>query len=210
MNEKRHTELEVKFDASRVDLARFRSLMMETNPHSFECVQHDDVFWKRGANIVRHRQKGPGAGELTVKQRRSEDSLLDRLEINLRFSPKVEMGDVSAFLVATGYEQLFTLRKRHVDVFEFTRSSFAIEAALYYVGRVDEHGISGERAFLELEIKPGPDMDVALAKSWLDTWSKWLQQHLDVGEPLNLSLFEYYSQLRSPSVNPDVGTHYRI
>ena len=206
MDERRHTELEVKFDAEHVDWSWFREKMAGSNPCSFESFAHDDRFWKRGANVVRHRLKDEGAGELTVKQRKSGDSLLDRLEINLTFSSRVTNGDVEAFLAATGYERLFTLRKTMVDVFDFKRDKFKVEAALYSVGRQDLYGISGERRFLELEIKPGPEMNQDAAKKMLGHWSAWAQKEFALDPPLNLSLFEYYSTLKSPSVD----TNYRI
>jgi len=206
MNEKRHTELEVKFAADHVDWSEFREKMAGSNPCSFESFAHDDVFYKRGDNIVRHRIKGDGAGEMTVKHRKSEDSLLDRVEINLRFSTKVTTEDVDAFLLATGYERLFTLRKVMVDVFDFRRDNFKIEAAMYDVARVDTYGLSGQRRFLELEIKPGPDMSQDSAKEMLGHWSNWAIYHLELSAPLNLSLFENYSKLVSPSVT----TNYRI
>jgi hypothetical protein len=206
MDEKRHTELELKFAADHLDGLEFRQFMLKAGPSGFEHFQHDDIFWQRGANIVRHRVKGEGAGELTSKSRKSEDSLVDRVEINLRFSPKVTVADVETFLGATGYERLFTLRKSYVDVFDFEREGYKMEAALYTVGRVDEWGTSGDKSFLEFEIKPGDDMDKETALEILSVWGGWATVNLDVGNPLNLSLFEQFSKLISPSV----GTNYKI
>ena len=203
----KHTELEYKFDAEHVDRKEFRRLMVDTNAVRFEHFKHDDVFWKRGEQVLRHRIKGPGAGELTVKKRTSEESLLERAEINLKFEPNVTIHDVKAFLLATGYEQLFGLHKSYVDVFDFERPGFKLEFALYTVGRVDDWGISGVRSFLELEIKPGKEMGQEEAKLYLSYWASWARGLLDLEEPLNISLFEYYSKMAMPAVD---ATHYRI
>ncbi len=193
----RHQELEYKFKADHVPVQAFQALMLSSLPNKSENITpFDDVFYKRGAVCVRHRQRG----ELTFKARKSQDSIHDRVEINLRFTPETTKEDVHEFLLATGYEKLFSLRKllAHVHLFKF--EDYDVETTIYEVGRVDTWGISGVRQFIEVELKNRnlePDECVGV----LDGWKYWLQDNFGVGEPLNQSLLEIYSDLMSPSTN---------
>jgi hypothetical protein len=197
MNE-RHSELEFKFKADHVPVAFFKNMMHTSLPDDYENLTFDDVYWKRGAVCVRHRLlKG---GEMTVKARKSQDSIKDRVEINLGFAPKTTQEDVEAFLAATGYERLFTLRKLIAHVFHFKFHDCDIEAAIYEVGRVDKWGISGVRQFIEIELK-NRTFSEEEASGVLDAWKVWFQQQLGLAEPLNESLLEIYTNLSSPSTN---------
>ncbi len=195
----RHTELEYKFNADHVPTQLFVSLMENSLPDDRRAnLTFDDVYWKRGAMCVRHRLRN--AGELTVKERRSQDSLRERLEINLHFDGgSTNQEDVEAFLAATGYERLFTLRKLMCHVFIFTFHSGEVEASIYEVGRVDNWGISGVRRFIEVEVQGNGWTDDECAEV-LDYWKEWLQRRLGCAEPLNESLLEIYTAT-SPSTN---------
>ncbi len=193
----RHSELEYKFKADHVPVQLFQSLMTSSLPDEHEIIKpFDDVFYKRGAVIVRHRQRG----ELTFKARKEADSIRDRVEINLKFSPETTKEDVNAFLMATGYERLFSLRKLLAQVFHFRFEHCDVEAVIYEVGRVDNWGVSGVRRFIEVELK-NKTMRPEEAVSILDSWKEWFQAQLGVGDPLNKSLLEIYSDLMSPSTN---------
>jgi adenylate cyclase class IV len=190
----RYTELEYKFKADHVPVAHFVNVMQSSLPDGYENLTFDDVYWKRGAICVRHRLlKG---GELTVKARKSQDSIKDRVEINLAFSPETTQEDVEAFLLATGYERLFTLRKLIAHVFHYGD----VEVAIYEVGRVDNWGISGVRQFIEIEVKTR-SFSKEEASGVLDIWKFWFQREFCLSEPINQSLLEIYTSLSSPSTN---------
>lgn len=191
MNPLRHTETEVKFAADDVGCLGFRKLMMEANPTEFDHFQHDDTFWQCGDNVVRHRIRPGVRHELTSKTRRSLDSTTSRTEINLEFDDLTTEEDVEAFLSATGYKRLFTLRKDYVDLFVFERPEYDIEVVFYSVGRADLSG--GKRDFIEVEIHSGNATSEATVAEALDIWSRWVQRSLQVSAPLNISLFEHFS-----------------
>lgn len=202
--EEKYTELEYKFAADHVTKGLFRAMMIDKNPLRFEHTEHDDVFWQRGDTIVRHRIKD--VGELTLKERTRDDSIVDRMEINLKLAGS--SSDAQAFLKAAGFRQLFCLYKDYIDIFDFERSDFKIEVALYSVARLnDTYASFGKRTFLEIEIKPGRDMSKEMAKEVLGEWADWARAQFALGPPLNFSLFEYYSQLAPPNAN---GTCYKI
>lgn len=208
--DQRHTELEYKFEADHVHSGIFVPEMMGDRPNLYEQKKtFDDVYYKCGEHVVRHRHAR--GGELTVKERKSQDSIMDRVEVNLCFSPKTNQEDVEAFLKLTGYERMFAVRKHYVHIFEFHREDYEVEVCLYSVSRVDEWGESNYRKFVEVEIKrnPGSDYEDYRIKGALESWRKYLQSKFKLGEPLNESLLEIYSKLETPT-NLALGTNYRI
>ena len=122
----RHYELEFKFLADHVDPGAFKSWCMSLGPTRFNSAAFPDVYWRRGDNVVRHRLLWGGAGELTVKRRKSADSITDRQEIDLRFSPETTPQDVSAFLLAAGWALEFTLQKHFSYPFWFKHGDASI------------------------------------------------------------------------------------
>jgi hypothetical protein len=197
MSEEKHMEREYKFAADHVDEQDFRYTMLEARPSRFSNFKHQDTFWQRGTHVVRHRIKGDGSMELTVKQRKSQESLVERSEVNLGLAPSATVSDVEVFLGGTGYKPLFTLKKDYIDLFIYDRDGYEMEAALYSVRREDD--FSSTKKFLELEIKPIACKEPLLV---LGYWRDWLTKQLMLEAPLNLSLFEFYSQ--------QVHTNYKI
>ena len=100
----RHSELEFKFLADHVDPGAFKSWCMSLGPTRFNSAAFPDVYWRRGDNVVRHRLLWGGAGELTVKRRKSADSITDRQEIDLRFSYPFWFKHGDASIVVSLYE----------------------------------------------------------------------------------------------------------
>jgi hypothetical protein len=190
-------EREYKFAADHVDEQEFRRLMMEARPTKFSNFKHQDTFWQRGTHVVRHRIKGDGSMELTVKKRKSQETLVERSEVNLGLSPSATVSDVEVFMSGTGYKPLFTLVKDYIDLFVYDRDGYEMESALYSVRRADD--LATAKKFLELEIKPTSTKDPLVI---LGYWRDWATHQLALEAPLNLSLFEFYSQ--------QVPTNYRI
>lgn len=203
------TELEYKFNAEAVSSRTFCEEIMDERPTSYENrPTFDDNFYQRGDSVVRHRLAR--GGELTVKERKSEFSILDRVEVNLRFSEDTDQEDVEAFLKMTGYKKLFTLRKGYVHIFEFLRAAYEIEVCMYSVHLLRPEWNNGGqyyKKFIEVEIKrtPGSDFDDDQLKGVLKTWRQLLQGRFALGSPLNESLLETYTKLVA-----DTGTNYRI
>ena len=198
----RHTELEFKFDARRVNPEHFVATMTALNPSSYETQgQFDDDYYVRTVDglILRHRLLG-GAGELTYKRRRSADDLTDRLEINLNFHWNTEVGDVQGFLLQTGHEKLMTVRKTFAHVFHFVRPDYKVEVALYGAGILEGWVKDAERRFLEIEVV-GPTMPLEARQVILEDWRALVRHHVPLGPQLNESLYEIYSKQVQPNTN---------
>jgi hypothetical protein len=188
----RHSELELKFFADHVDPEAFKAWCMATNPVRFNSAAFPDVYWRRGDNVVRHRLlKGPG--ELTVKRRKSVDSIGDRQEIDLTFAHSVMAEDVTAFLLAAGWEAEFTLQKHFSYPFWFKHGEASVVVSLYEVERQDTRDT---RRFLEVEVEKTSQVSAEVADRLLKLWSGVLTNEFDLADPLTESLYEMYSGRR--------------
>ena len=107
----KHRELELKFEADTVDLEVFKKWCFGLEPEEYLHTGGPDVYYSQGPNVLRHRNNGEGAGELTVKRRTSRKTTTDREEIDLRFAAHVTVEDVEKFLQATGWKPMFTVIK---------------------------------------------------------------------------------------------------
>lgn len=195
-----HSELEYKWDAEHISVARFRRWANSLKPFRYEkSVGVPDVFYVNGKNVVRHRWLGP-AGELTVKLRKSKTSIADRVEVDLKFHHSIKIVDVAAFLLAAGWSRTMTLFKNFVHVFWFLDGNTPISTALYEVELMDEKTRKriGTRRFLEVECeKNGPLSDVE-ARELLETYKDLMTKKFKLKAPLTDSLYEIYSGKRYP------------
>ncbi len=192
----RHSELEFKFLADHVDPGAFKSWCMSLGPTRFNSAAFPDVYWRRGDNVVRHRLLWGGAGELTVKRRKSADSITDRQEIDLRFSPETTPQDVSAFLLAAGWALEFTLQKHFSYPFWFKHGDASIVVSLYEVARQPFKS----RRFLEVEVEKESNVSDQVARNLLTLWSSYAAREFDLGDPCALSIYEMYSGRPYPNV----------
>lgn len=184
-----HSEVELKFDAINVDQNSFMAFCLSYKPIKYVKAISPDVYWEQGDNIVRHRHKFQGgAGELTVKLRRSKASTTDRMEVDLTFDHTIAKGDVEKFLEASGWKKSFTLFK-DADIFYFDGGSCPVTVVLYSV--VSQSGPT--RKFLEIEAEKGTSTSINQSKRIVRKWRRLLEKDFKIGKPLNQSLYEIYS-----------------
>jgi len=195
-----HTELEYKFRADVVGVQDFLDQMVHFRPESYESHSFNDVYYRRGDTVIRHRLLGNG--ELTVKKRKRDDSIVDRTEVNLVMTKDTTVVDVEAFMRETGFRREFVLWKKFAHVFHYDRVNFRgcrykAEVALYAVARLEDEGPFGEHQFIEVEIKPYPNMPPEDALGELEEWKFQLQRSFPIGFYLDKSLYEMYSDFAS-------------
>lgn len=189
-----HSEIEYKFAADHVDYDDFVAWAIKQKPLKYESASFPDLYYEQDGNIVRHRWSG-GAGELTVKQRKSADSIADRVEIDLRFSAETSVNDVTVFLQASGWKRLFTLFKDGTHVFWFQVPGGIVSVAEYAVEKLDEETqrCVDHRKFIEIEVEKGSSMSMDEAKTTLEKWRRLVSRTFNLTAPLNVSLYEMYS-----------------
>lgn len=188
----RHSELERKYDASEVSTMAFGWWCDRHHPIDMKTTAYPDHYYRRGSSVVRHRVS-EGAGELTIKQRKSATDSTDRVEIDLTFGKKTTAEDVTAFIVATGWEHELTLLKNLSEVYWFKHGGAEVALSLYEV-REEKSGLV--RRMMEVEIEKGSDVDDETARRLLDIWCGVLTEDFHLGAPLADSLYEIYSGKR--------------
>lgn len=194
-----HSELELKFAADHVVPKDFLRWCIEHNPSRYQAEAVPDIYYAQGPSVIRHRWLPGGAGELTVKQRKSRTSISNRVEIDLRFADGFTVNDVTAFLQHTGWKKEFTLFKDEVHMFWFDLSGGGqVNVSLYTVERLNER--SGKcvdtKTFLEIEVEKGSKYTVNSSLAILDDWRVKVQKAFNLKDPMTLSLWEIYSGRR--------------
>lgn len=204
----RHSEVEIKFRAPKVSLQDYHKLLLERDTvHTsikgirqhfriarYKVARGSDTFFNLGGEIVRYRSDG-GGGVLTYKKRKSDKSIMDRVEIDLPFADSVQPRDVHKVMRFLGAEEEFEIFKisyiYHAKG-EYEGAEYEATFALYDVFTEGEEGPF--QRFLEVEIerdnKCSPDDAIKI----LDKWSKIIKTRLEVEGPLNESLYEIYSK----------------
>lgn len=202
----KHSEVESKFrapDISPADLLAY--IALETNPgeirlERYKQVNGQDVYYTNGDDVVRHRFDGKRrTSTLTVKKRKSADSIADRQEVDLPIKEDVPSGDVEAFLKLSGWKPLFAIDKMsyiaHLSCPKpesFTKR-YEVCIALYDVMNLNEHEAeAGWERFLEIEVEKDNDCTHEEALAYLKVWSDKLRADFELAEPLNQSLLELY------------------
>lgn len=195
-----HSEIEHKYEGEDVSDNAFAVACQLRQPERFLHVSGPDAYYEQGTNVIRHRLSG-GAGELTVKRRKSTDSTEDRQEIDLFFSPKNSIIDVQAFLAATGWNRTFTIMKDcriywfPPEASEQFGGKAEVSVVLYDCWRVGD-GRDGEdrRRIVEVEIEKGSKVSKKVARSILLGWRDFLIANgVRLGDRINDSLYEMYS-----------------
>jgi len=186
----RHSELERKFQAHHVDEEKFKAACMRMRPFGYKSGGGYDVYYRNGENVVRHRHSG-GAGELTVKQRKSPDDITDRIEINLGFNEETTLADVEAFLLATGWKEDLRLSKCLNHLFWFKHGEATLAVCLYEVTANDS-----TCRFIEIEVVSDSNVSDEVARRILDVWCGVMIEELDLARPMTASLYEIYTGKR--------------
>lgn len=191
------SEIEVKFEApglSREDFMNFMTTNFYGGIREYKKVAGWDDYYVQGENVVRHRCDGrKKRSTLTVKRRKSEDSISDRHEVDLPVGDKVPASDVSAFLKMSGWKLLFTIEKESFIYLYELPSGTKVCVALYDVWRPGQHRDKLSRRFLEIEIEKDSKIDIETARQILDDWTTVFKKKLKLAKPLNSSLYEMYA-----------------
>jgi hypothetical protein len=191
-----YSEIEYKWAADHLTPDRFMKWAIDFHPFKYESSSCPDIYYVNGNNTIRHRWSGGGAGEITVKQRKSAKSITDRVEVDLTFGDQVSIKDVTTFLTTCGWKRLFTLYKEHVNLFWFEDGGATVTVALYAVKKFNDktRKCDKPKQFLEVEVEKGSKVSDAAARVLLEKWRDNLEVAFNLGAtPLNRSLFEIYS-----------------
>ncbi len=193
----RTSEIEFKFNANHVTEAAFLAWGVTQNPESYEHTSWPDLYYAQEDSIVRHRWSD-GAGELTVKRRKSQKSITDRVEVDLKFGPDVKCSDVSMFLTASGFKRVLTLFKEFVHVFRIKNRGAEVTVALYEVDALDErtHKRVKVKRFIEVEVEKGGPLSDRDAMIMLEKYRDALTTQFKLDSPVTESLFEIYTGRR--------------
>jgi adenylate cyclase class IV len=187
----KNSELELKWAADHLTSAIFVDRMSAYTPAEPRVLVGTDYYYRRGEAVLRYRRDDDGSVELTTKQRKSDDSIRDRVEVNVRLDPRTETETVEALLRAVGFKNDVALAKRsHVYRLEVGGGATAVIA--FYV--VDKVGANiPPRAFIEVEIEQDDNVPQAQAEALLDLFRDAFTFRFMLKEPLNESLYEMYS-----------------
>ncbi len=193
----KRSEVEAKFDAPYVTLdSIFAWLGGEHSLLSYKKVGGWDRYYKQGSYFLRHRCDGTRkTSVLTVKIRKSQESIQDRHEVDMPISSEVSSDDVTAFLEMTGWKPHFEIQKMSY-IFHIKGGSHVACIALYDVWSDDDMTPGDKvpvRRFLEVEIEKDSACTQEQANILLEDWVVEIRNELGLKEPLNSSLFELYA-----------------
>lgn len=188
----KYTELELKFDASNVKTEEFLEWCWSFKPTEFVLVQDAvDDYYSNGKYVQRLRHKGPGGiPELTTKLKRSEKSITDRLEVDLKPNNSVE--DIQEFIKAIGFKKEFSLVKE-AHIFLLGNNKYPVTIVLYDVFKMDKDDKVDFNRIIEVEIeKNTPDISNEAGKRHLRTWEEKIKAKFNLNR-ITKSLYEIYS-----------------
>lgn len=200
-----HSEVEVKFDADGVDLNTYKNFVevrcrfQGARVVGYKAVQGTDTYFVINGKPLRYRRGGDRCAELTYKERKSADSISDRVEINLPLKSGTPPAAVEAMLTYLGAEVDFSIEKWsyifHLDGI-MNGIDYRATLALYDVHDVAP-GLETTRRFLEVEIEAASNCTPAQGLEVLDSWRALVEDELQVQGPLNQSLYEIYTKRKS-------------
>jgi hypothetical protein len=188
----KHTEFELKFDASNVDTSPFVQWAMAQGPTKYIHAKGPDEYYEQGTNVVRHRWFAGKGGEITVKRRKDANCITERQEIDLKFDESTMIWDITAFLTASGWVKTLTLNK-DAHIFWYNVNEVDVTIALYSVGLLQDGDLVEQKRFLEVEIEKHMDLNTEEALKTLSWWKARLNSSFSLSKPVNLSLYEMYS-----------------
>lgn len=197
--EGRYSERELKFDASHVSVEHFKRWAFAWPSEESVTVAGTDDYYRHGVNVIRHRHSQRD-NMLTVKCRKTADSIQDRVEVDVRLHRESPVKDVRAFLAASGWEPVFSLYKTAEIAwiwssglpYDIVNRRFEFTVCFYEVTQIGTD--KPPRRFLEVEFeKDNPYVPAETIDQLLQTWRATLTAEFGLGAPLSESLFEIYS-----------------
>ena len=203
-----HSEVEAKFDASKVSLKQYHDFISGQSGEfintkvvridSYKAVSGKDTYYDLNGSKLRYREGDMAGGELTYKQRKSDKSIADRVEINLPFSSKVSPNDVHTMISYLGGKEVFNIHKTSYIYHVTGQLSADNVGDPRYIAVIALYDVTDEddktRRFLEVEIEASSPCTVEVGRKALDRWIRIVKNGLEVEGPLNESLFEIYSK----------------
>jgi len=187
----KNVEMEYKFAADGIDLAKFDDALQLLLPDEVVSPKVRDVYFQAVDGVsVRHRIVDGKYQELTTKKRRNSYSLQCRTEINVKLDLGTDPADMIRLMGMMGYEHQLTLDKPTCAVYTFMNDLGEVEVALYTVSMVGDSN-KPFRTFVEVEVKG--EMSENDAADVLNEWKAFLQEAFKLGEPMNTSLYEMYA-----------------
>lgn len=198
----RYSELEIKLSADGLSPQKFIEFVLKSGAKvdSLQVLSGMDTFYRKGKEVVRHRCDGDGEKSvLTVKKRKSKESLVDRHEVDLPVAPGVPPEDVAAFLELAGWKEEYSIRKVYwiFHIKEINHRSCVAMYDVWKTGGFKNNSKSSPKKyrFLEVEIERDSECSTRTGESLLSEWlSKINNDILPEAKPLNVSLYELFKK----------------
>jgi adenylate cyclase class IV len=184
-------ELEVKLDATNINESLFRKWIFNKDPYRTLIVEGYDQFYRRGEDIARLRLCPDDPFQLTIKKRKSLQSIRDRKEVDLEVGRDAAL--VHDFLELDGYTtDIKIFKKAHIFWIKQGKGEVVVS---YYTAQKDIDGtLSEPKAYVEIEVAKGSQIEVDTGKGWLKRWLDEINEEFKAELiPLNQSLFELFS-----------------
>ena len=187
------TEIEFKFAADHITFNEFsRFFVNNDSSKEFKDYQGlDDYYDSPDGSVIRHRwNKQNTVNEVTVKMRRTHSSIVNRIEQNIDLIPDCKQKDFEKFLELISFKKVFSLYKKAVIVWiDYKEVEFTV--SLYNVKDIKKQKSS--RTFFEIEVESSNNLSDVKAENILYEFTETLKDQFKLKQPLNLSLYEIYS-----------------
>lgn len=201
-------ELELKYDGTFVPLSIYHSFVDEVCIKESaladykEALQRKDYYFtNKDGDVVRYREGGSTDNTITVKCRKSDKDITLRHEVDLALKADghglkgEDLSKVEGFFRLLGFKREFSILK---NSYIYTIKRYAgstVVLALYDVVKLDKNDEPGPRyqRYLEVEVEKGCYKDLAEGDQELKIWKSLIEHHLQLGKPLNQSLFEIFT-----------------
>jgi len=156
---KSQSEIEIKWFAKEITRERFNRFVFSiiekvpSTEWSFKKASGPDYYFVNALNFVARHRDGEDCKELTVKARLSDESITERIEINLPLDLKGATKDlVHGWLRRSGYRKVVTLLK-DCNIFVFKMESSPVHATVVWY-KVKSKGFE-DQIFIEVEVDNG-------------------------------------------------------
>jgi adenylate cyclase class IV len=185
-NSTQFSEIEYKYRADEIDMHDFDRWAKKFSPIRSIRIEGYDHYWRQGEFVVRHRNDSQNT--LTVKCRKSLESIADRAEIDLHLNGATQE-DVVQFLKLTGFRQEFSVWKK-AHIFFVEDEGVELSLVIYDVEATTGHP---ELRFIEVEVEKSPKISTRKALRVLEKWDRRLRRKFGLSAPSGLSLYEIFS-----------------
>jgi hypothetical protein len=128
----------------------------------------------------------------TVKERRSDNNLLNRKEVDLKIDATVKPEDVEAFMKMMKADFQYKIKKDY-EIWDIVSAKEGVRVcfAMYDVKRPNG---TDKRRFVEVEIERDSTCTAKEGRDALQLWIPVLRQQFGFEAPANVSLYELYGK----------------